>query len=124
MKRNEPVLIWSGVGEYDLARIARMKVPELRRLYRELFGTDPPAGNSECARRKIAWHLQAEREGPLPESAQQRALGIASAAPLSLRVLRNLNRRSSGQPLEHSVTTHVVADQDSRLPMPGTHFSR
>ena len=120
MERRQISVVRSGVEALDLDRVARMHVPELRRLYREVLERSLPSWNSEYARRKIAWHLQAERESGLPESARQRALGIAQAVPLSLRLGRNVDRRADGLPLEHSVTAHVVDDQDSRLPMPGS----
>ncbi len=97
-----------------------MKPQELQRLFREVFGCDVPSGNSEQARRKIAWHIQAEREGGLPESARQHALAIAGDSKLRLRVGANVDRRSQGLPLEHAITTQIVSDHDSRLPMPGS----
>lgn len=100
----------------DLNRLARMQPCELPRLYKRIFGRAIPSGSSEQARRKIAWHLQAEREGGLPESARQHALAIAKEASLRIHVRGG----SAGSPLFHATVTGIVSDHDSRLPMPGS----
>ena len=92
----------------------------LQKLYRETFNSDLAAGNSEQARRQIAGRLQAATEGGLPESARQHALGIARDSKLRLRIGANVERRSKGLGLQHAVTTRIVSDCDSRLPMPGS----
>jgi len=68
------------------------------------------------ARRRIAWHIQAEREGGLPESARQHALAIAKEASLRIHVRRG----SAKSQLSHATVTAIVSDHDSRLPMPGS----
>jgi Protein of unknown function (DUF2924) len=104
----------------DLDRLARMKPRELRQVYTEVFGSDAWVGNSEFARRRIAWRVQAEHEGGLPESARQHALAIARNSSVRVRLSANAERRVRGLPLEHAVTTNVGSDHDSRLPMPGS----
>ncbi len=120
MKITRPLLVRSQHETPDLDRLAGMKPQELQSLYKEMFGCNIPAANSEHARRKIARHLQAQREGGLPESARQHALAIARHSPLRARVGVNLNRLGEGLPLQHATTTRVLSDQDSRLPMVGT----
>src|SRR5215469_12437618 len=88
----------------DLERLARMRPAELQRLYHQMFGSEVPTGNSELARRKIAWQFQAEREGSLPESARQHALAIARESSLRMRVRRG----NPESPLPHSTVTAVV----------------
>jgi hypothetical protein len=100
----------------ELDRLARMQSGELQRLYKRIFGRAIPSGSSVQARRKIAWHLQAEREGGLPESARQQALAIAKQA--SLRI--HLRRGGTGSSFPHATVTGIVSDHDSRLPMPGS----
>lgn len=99
----------------DLDRLSRLPNQALADLYTSIFGSAIPAGSYEHARRKIAWHLQAESEGGLPESARQHALAIARDARLRIkdnaRVLR-------GKPV-HATTTRIER-QDSRLPTPGS----
>jgi Protein of unknown function (DUF2924) len=110
-----PFLV-EAVAAINLDRLAQMRPADLQGAYRSMFGRNVPAGNSEFARKKIAWQLQAEREGGLPESARQRALAIAKdgAARLQIRVRsRNVNS-------VHVTVTNIISDHDSRLPMPGS----
>ncbi len=100
----------------DLGRLARMQPGELQRLHQRLLGRTVPSGNSELARRRIAFHFQSEREGGLPESARQHALAIAKAASLRIQVRHG----SSGSPLPYATVTGIVSNHDSRLPMPGS----
>ena len=120
MNKKRPFLVRSPRESTDIDCLVRMTPQELQQLYIRIFGCNVPSGNSEQARRKIAWHVQAEREGGLPEPARQRALAIAKDSKLRIRVGINVGRRSNGLPLEHATTTHVVSDHDSRLPMPGS----
>jgi hypothetical protein len=120
MKTKPRFLVRSPREPLNLDRLVRMGPPELHQLYREIFGCDVSAANCGQAQRKIAWYLQAQCEGGLPESARQHALAIAKDARLRVRVSTNSNRRSQGLPLEHATTTRVVSDHDSRLPMPGS----
>ena len=115
---NTPLRIVSRAPQQplDLDRLARMQSSELQRLHRSIFGCDTPSGNSEQARRKIAWRIQSEREGGLPESARQHAIAIARESSLRIR----LNRRNPDSPLPHATVTGIVSDHDSRLPMPGS----
>ena len=101
----------------DMDRLARIKPDELRRLHRKLFGCDLPFGNAEQARRKIAWRVQAEREGGLPESARKHALAIAREAGLRLRARLGAHRRGA---LANATVSQIVSDHDPRLPMPGS----
>jgi Protein of unknown function (DUF2924) len=120
MNTEKPYLIPSKREALNFDRLARMKLRELQTLYKEIFGRDAPSGNSEYARRKIVLHLQAEKEGGLPESARQHALALARNTGLRARVSANANRRREGLPLAHASTTQLVSDHDSRLPMPGS----
>jgi hypothetical protein len=107
------------VDPVDLELLSRMRSNELQRLYRKMFGCDVPSGNSEQARRRIAWRVQAEREGGLPESAKQHALALAAQYSARIR---------SGQPrehsLEHATVTRLISGHDPRVPMPGTVIIR
>jgi hypothetical protein len=120
MNDKGPFLIRSPHPAPDLDRLAGMGPRELQKLYQETFGCDVNAGNSEQARRKIAWHMHAEQEGALPDSARQHALAIARDSTLRRRIGANVDRRLKGLPLDHATTTRIVSDHDSRLPMPGS----
>jgi hypothetical protein len=96
-----------------------MSAPQLQAVHRELFGSEHPVANCQHLRRKIAWHLQAAKEGALPESVRQYAIAIARGAELRMRISENASRRRAGVPLEQTVTTTVIQTRDARLPMPG-----
>lgn len=113
---NARLHVVSRLEPVDLDRLARMQPAELQRLHLRLFGCTVPSGNSELARRKIAWHVQAGREGGLPESARQHALAIAKEARLRI----HLRGGSLDSALRHATVTGIVSDHDSRLPMPGS----
>lgn len=120
MQTSKPFPVSSERPIIPLERVAQMGTAELRTLYRDLLGSDVPASNSELARRKIAWHIQVEKEGGLPESVRQHALGIARESTLNVRLDESLDRRRQGLALRHAVTSRVVSDHDSRIPMPGS----
>src|SRR5258708_1626072 len=106
----------SRVAPVDLDILARMQPNELQRLHQKLFGRAVPSGNSELARRRIAWYVQADREGGLPESARKHAHAIAEGASLRIQVRRGIVDSSP----HHATVTGIMSDQDSRLPMPGS----
>jgi hypothetical protein len=93
---------------------------QLRILHQELLGQRPAIANSQHLRRKIAWHLQAEKGGGLPESVRQYALAIARSTELRLRISNNVSRRDASLPLDRTITTKVIHTKDARLPMPGS----
>lgn len=99
--------------------LAAMSVAELRQQYRTVFGEEPTVAHRQFLFRKIAWRLQADREGGLSESARELARGIARDTPLRSRVVANAEKRSAGLPPEQTATTTINPGHDSRLPMPG-----
>lgn len=120
MENKKPKKRSQGRLAVDLERLAKMGILELRQLHRDLLGMDHPMPNSEHLRRKIAWHVQAEAEGGLPESARRHALAIAREVQLRVRVCVNARRRQNGTPIDQTLTTAVAPSHDSRLPMPGS----
>ena len=60
--------------ESDVGQLAGMNTRQLLELHRKLFGDAPVAANPGHLLQKIAWHVQAAREGGLPDSARQYAL--------------------------------------------------
>ena len=103
-----------------ISDLPRLGAPQLQAAHQEMFGAKHPITNCQYLRRKIAWHLQAAKEGGLPESVRQYAFAIARGAELRVRIAENLSRRQTAIPLEQSVTTAVVQTRDARLPMPGS----
>jgi hypothetical protein len=114
MPTSKPYLVPPQRPPIRLDRLAQMGAIELRMLHRDLFGFDISSGNSELARRRIAWRIQAEKEGGLPESARQHAMAIAEEASMRIHL-----RRGNSE-LAHATVTGLVSDYDSRLPMPGS----
>jgi len=117
MNRKRPFLLCSGAPAVDLDRLARATPSELQRLFRLVFDCAVPAGSTELARRKIAWHAQSGRAGGLPDSARQHALAIAKESNLRIHLRRGRSRQGSQVP--HATVRGIVSDHDSRLPMPG-----
>jgi hypothetical protein len=103
----------------QIDELAAMGVAELEQQHRKLFGEEPATAHRQFLFRKIAWRLQADREGGLPESARELARAIAKDAPLRNRVISNAGKRRAGFPIGQSATTTITPDHDSRLPMPG-----
>ena len=100
--------------------LPRMTASRLQALHRELFGAEHPIANCQHLRRKIAWHLQAAKDGGLPESLRQYAIAIARGTELRLRISKTALRLQAGVLFEQTVTTTVVQTADARLPMPGS----
>jgi hypothetical protein len=104
----------------QIADLPKMSAPQLQAVHREMFGAEHPIANCQHLRRKIAWHLQAAKEGGLPESVRQYAIAVARGVKLRLRISENASRRDAGVPLDQTVTTSVIQTRDGRVPMPGS----
>ncbi|MBA3973387.1 MAG: hypothetical protein C0504_04105 [Candidatus Solibacter sp.] len=100
--------------------LPRMTATELQSVHQEMFGAAHPISNCQHLRRKIAWHIQAAKEGGLPESVRQYAIGIARGTELRSRISENASRRQAAMPPDRTATTVLVQTQDARLPMPGS----
>ena len=103
----------------QIDELSAMGVAELEQQHLKLFGAEPASAHRQFLFRKIAWRLQADREGGLPEPVRELARSIAKDAPLRNRVISNAAKRRAGFPMEQSVTTTITPGHDSRLPMPG-----
>jgi hypothetical protein len=94
---------------------------ELQAIHREMFGGEHRIANCQHLRRKIAWYIQAAKEGGLPEAVRSFAILIARGTELRTRVSENALRRRDAIPVELSASTQVVRQShDARLPMPGS----
>jgi hypothetical protein len=103
-----------------IADLPRLNAAQLQAVHRLLFGAEHPIANCQHLRRKIAWHLQAEEEGGLPEVVRQRAIAMAREVPLRVRITENLSKRQPQIPADQALTSTVVQTWDARLPMPGS----
>jgi len=95
-----------------------MQPDELQKLHRKMFDCDVPSGNSQQARRRIAWRLQSDQEGALPESARQHALALARDSEARFR--SGAGQRRQVDHLQHATVTELVSSHDPRIPMPGS----
>lgn len=107
----------------QVADLPKMNAAQLQALHQKLFGAEHAISNCQHLRRKIAWHLQAAKEGGLPESVRQHAIGVARQTELRSRITENLSRRRGAVPQDQTVTTKL-APGGSRLPMPGSLIIR
>ncbi len=73
--------------------VPSLKIPALKKRYRELFGEESKSSNKQLLFRRIAWRLQAKVEGDLSERARRRALEIADDADLRILAPDGLFRR-------------------------------
>lgn len=99
----------------ELATLRRMTVGWLREKYGELFGEVSRSGNRRYLLRKIAWRLQALREGGLSERARRRAMELADDADIRTRPPAGIADTSEGK-------TNVSAKK--RLPPSGAVITR
>jgi hypothetical protein len=108
-----------------VSELRRMSVTELRRRYAEVFGEQTRSHHKDYLIRRIAWRVQANAEGGLPERARRRAMEIADDADLRMRA-PGPARPSAGVPASHDpvATCRLEVPSDERLPMPGALLTR
>ena len=109
-----------------VAELRRMTVGELRREYAEVFGEATRSYHKDFLVRRIAWRLQANAEGGLPERARQRALEIADDADLRTRAPGPVRSIPFPSPTAacNVITRQIEVPADARLPMPGALLTR
>lgn len=110
--------------EAELSRLQNMTVPQLRQRHRELFGEEATSHHRQHLVRRMAWRLQAEIEGDLPEDLRQHALSIARDSTLRSRIADNASRRRGGLPPDRTAITSIAPMHDSRLPLPGSLLTK
>lgn len=110
MTRKSPFLVRQNPASVEALRDATPAA--IQRWYIEFFENEVSGGNTKLARRRIAWRIQADSEGGLPESAMQHALGIARNI-----VGTQIPRQRPGAGA--TVTSTLPSNHDSRLPVPG-----
>ncbi len=102
----------------DVAAMRQLTVGELRAIFMQEFGEPHRTRHKEHLVRRIAWHLQAQREGDLSERARHRAAELAREADLRL----SPPRKAKAKAVVPTPTQFAAADK--RLPMPGTILVR
>jgi hypothetical protein len=114
MNNKQSVLILHQLINLD--RSVQLQPEEMKQLYKKIYGRESPSSSFEYLRRKIAWGVQAAREGGFPESARQHALAISNQTSIRIHVRRSRTPST----LPHATVMSIVSDHDSRLPMPGS----
>lgn len=111
-----------------VSELRTMTVTELRRKYAEVFGEETRSHHKDYLLRRIAWRMQANAEGDLPERARQRAMEIAKDADIRLRApagaAQTLTSFQLAEARRDGVTLDVPIAVDDRLPMPGALLTR
>ena len=88
--------------------------------YFETVCLEPPRSrNRDWMIKKIAWRLQANEQGGLPERVRQRALAMADDADLRKRPPQSFTDQIS---LAVEQTTVIDTGRDPRLPPSGAHL--
>ena len=96
-----------------------LKIPALKKRYRELFGEESKSSNKQFLFRRIAWRLQANAEGDLSERARRRAAEIADDRDLRIRAPQEFVARPDSGSVDPT-----RPPKDGRLPVPGTLITR
>ena len=68
----------------QVAALRQLTAGQLRDRYAELFGEPPRSGHREHLVRRIAWRMQARREGDLSERARRRCFCRGSSTRESI----------------------------------------
>ncbi len=101
--------------------LQELRIPALKKRYRELFGEESKSSNKQFLFRRIAWRLQANAEGDLSERARRRATEIADDRDLRIRAPQKfVARPDSGS----GSVDRTRPPKDYRLPGPGTLLTR
>jgi hypothetical protein len=72
--------------------LGRLTVPELKQRYAEVFGEPTRTSHKQHLVKRIAWRVQALREGGLSERARRRALELADDTAIRLSAPRMAER--------------------------------
>ena len=105
-------------ADCQVAAMRQMSGGELQVRFKELFGEPSRSRHKEHLVRRIAWRLQAQREGDLTERTRHRAAELARDADLRLGAPRRTKTKAVVP------APARLAAPDKRLPMPGTILVR
>ncbi len=98
----------------EVAALQRQTSSQLKARYAQVFGEEARSGNKPWLIRRIAWRLQANREGDLSERARQRARELANDADLRFRPPKKDRPTPGANGHQNDGFRH-----DPRLPMDG-----
>lgn len=106
----------------EVACMKQKTTGELKDQYESVCGEPPRSHNRDWLVKKIAWHLQANEHGGLPERVRQRALEMADDADLRKRPPRSFTEQI--ETADEQTCLVDDATRDPRLPPPGTLLSK
>ncbi len=110
--------------DLELNALEGMKPKQLRQKYHEVWGEPTRSGNKRFMIKRIAWKLQANAEGDLPERARQKALAIARDSDLRTTAPRPRPRNSPRNDSDATATTRTARLTTSRIPATGTQLTK
>jgi len=105
----------------EVVRMKRMSTGELREQFESVCGESPRSHNRDWLVKKIAWRMQANEEGGLPERVRQRALAMADDSDLRKRPPQAFVEQIEAA---CEVITIVDPGRDPRLPPSGDTLQR
>jgi hypothetical protein len=106
-----------------IGELQGLRVVELKKRYRELFGEDSKSSNKQFLFRRVAWRLQARVEGDLTERARHRAAEIADDADLRTRAPKGFSPLG-GRDDARWLVDRSRSQRDWRLPPAGALLTR
>ena len=105
----------------EVARMKSMATAALQEYFETVYLEPPRSRNRDWMIKKIAWRLQANEQGGLPERVKQRALAIADDADLRKRPPQSFTEKIA---LASDQTTIIAPGRDPRLPPPGDELHK
>lgn len=119
--KNMDSLLWRGYGvpentKAEINLLFSMTVNELRAKFRETVGYDTQSRNKDFLLRKIAWKIQANVFGDIPDEAKRKAVEIADFSRLRIRdtIMPKFNPA-----IMDEMRLKLGNIRDTRLPMVG-----
>ena len=107
----------------EVARMKAMPISDLKQRFEDVCGRQPRSSNRDWLIKKIAWRLQADIEGDLPERVRLRALALADDSDLRIRPTRQFAEQVDEADRQTSLPTWRE-DRDPRLPPPGEPITK
>jgi DUF2924 family protein len=107
-----------------IAALRTMTTGELRERWLEVFGEEPRSRNKDFLWKRIAWRIQAEEEGDIPERVRRKAALLAQDADVRVRAPRGTFTTAPTTAGARTALRAVGRLGDPRLPVPGTVLTR
>ena len=108
----------------EVQRLKGMTTRQLREKYLEVFGEATRSHNKQFLVKRIAWRMQALKEGDLSERAHKRAMELARDADLRIRPGKEVTGPTSDASPQRTVVHAFSPSHDHRMPIVGTLLTR